>query len=123
MLKTKPISLCRYFAFKFFFALCLAFFLSSCTTFGKRSLPDIKAHLAEGKRAFQRGYYKAAMHILLPLACDGIAEAQYAVGYMHYYGYGVIEDKPVGFFWIDRAARLGYPPATEAVKMIKINGD
>jgi TPR repeat protein len=118
----KLFTLLRTFTSKCLFVLCFAFFLTSCATV-KRPQPDIQAHLASGKRAFQQGHYKTAMYILLPLACDGIAEAQYAVGYMHYYGYGVIEDKQVGCIWIERAAHLGYPPAVEAIKMIKINGD
>src|SRR6187431_3039731 len=69
------------------------------------------SYLAQGKRYFEDGYYKKAMKELLPLACDGNAEAQYAVGYMYYYGYGVKQDTDIGFFWIKRSADQGFEPA------------
>lgn len=76
------------------------------------------SYLQEGKRQFAAGYYREAMKVLLPLACDGVAEAQYAVGYMYYYGYGVAQDTVVGRFWIERAARQHFKPAERALHMI-----
>lgn len=76
------------------------------------------SELQKGKQLFEDGYYKKAMHRLLPLACDGNAEAQYAVGYMYYYGFGVAQDTDVGYFWISRSAEKGYPPAVKALTMI-----
>lgn len=74
--------------------------------------------LASGAYYFERGYYKRAMADLLPPACDGNAKAQYAVGYMYYYGYGVTQDTGVGYFWIDKAARNGNQKAIEARELI-----
>lgn len=79
----------------------------------------VMAELQQGKRYFEQGYYKRAMQELLPLACDGNPEAQYAVGYMYYYGYGVAQDTDVGYFWMKRAADQGYPPAIKALTMIE----
>lgn|SRR3990167_9142730 len=89
-------------------------FLSAC---GTTSLQYGMA-LQQGKNDFTAGLYKGAMRNLLPLACDGNKEAQYAVGYMYYYGYGVAQDTDVGYFWISRSAKQGYKPAIEAVKTI-----
>lgn len=75
-----------------------------------------QSYMQQGKRYFQEGYYKKSMMLFLPLACDGNPEAQYAVGYMYYYGYGVTQDKDVGYFWIQRAADQHYLPAISALK-------
>lgn len=83
--------------------------------------PAAMSHLEQGKRYFENGYYRRAMRELLPLACDGVAEAQYAVGYMYYYGFGVAQDTEVGYFWISRAANKGYQPAIKALSDIRIN--
>ena len=80
--------------------------------------PKTMSELQQGKRAFDAGYYKTAMHELLPLACEGNAEAQYAVGYMYYYGYGAAQDTDSGVFWINRSATQHYQPAIDALAMI-----
>lgn len=79
-----------------------------------------RSNLFYGKRLFDEGLYRRAMNILLPLACDGNPEAQYAVGYMYYYGYGVAQDTDVGCFWISRSASKGYPPAQVAIHILNI---
>ena len=55
---------------------------------------------------------------LLPLACNGLPDAQYGVGYMYYYGLGVAQDTDVGYFWIRRAANARYLPAIKALELI-----
>src|SRR5215208_4083184 len=80
--------------------------------------PKMLSELAQGKRCFREGLYKSAMTLLLPLAIKHQAEAQYAVGYMYYYGYGVAKDKDVGFFWIKEAADRHYEPAVTALMNI-----
>lgn len=114
---------------KFFYpmivALCSTCLLSACMI--KRgappSAPTIKtvAELQYGQRYFDAGYYKTAMRILLPLACDGHPQAQYAVGYMYYYGYGVAQDTDVGYFWICRAAAKNFAPAIQGLEVINRN--
>lgn len=85
--------------------------------------PAMQSYLEQGKRDFQEGYYRSAMHNLLPVAVDGNAEGQYAVGYMYYYGYGVAQDTDVGYFWINRSARQGFLPATRALSMMPNEND
>jgi len=77
-----------------------------------------QSYLQQGKRYFQDGYYKKSMLLFLPLACDGNPEAQYAMGYMYYYGYGVAQDTDVGYFWIKRSANQSYFPAISALNLI-----
>lgn len=74
--------------------------------------------LQAGKHSFQSGDYKQAFHQLLPLAVKGKPEAQYAVGYMYYYGFGVPEDMDSGIFWMEKAAEQSYGPAIEALELI-----
>ncbi len=81
-------------------------------------MPGTTSQLQQGKRFFKEERYKDAMRELLPLACDCIAEAEYAVGYMYYYGYGTAQDTEVGRFWIRRAAQHGYKPAEAALQTI-----
>jgi len=106
--------------------LLLSLSLISCTTLNTKTIPPkrqstyVTANLQQGKRYFDDGYYKKALRILLPLACDGSAEAQYAVGYMYYYGLGVAQDTYVGYFWIERSANQHYYPAMQAQHMIDI---
>lgn len=97
------------------FILCfLAFSLSGCGTPSSATISELQ----QGKRYFDQGYYKKAMRDLLPLACDGLPDAQYGVGYMYYYGLGVAQDTDVGYFWIKRAAKARYLTAINALEVI-----
>lgn len=103
-------------------AALLVIFMFGCTTHRDPSISlKDQSYLAQGERYFQQSYYKKAMRILLPLACDGNPKAEYAVGYMFYYGYGVAQDTEIGHFWIERAANKGYIPAIKALNMIAHN--
>lgn len=95
----------------------LSLFLFACATPTTPS-PRVMSELQQGKRYFDTGYYKKALHLLLPLASTGNAEAQYAVGYLYYYGYGVAQDTDVGYFWIQQSAREHYDPAIKALPLM-----
>jgi TPR repeat protein len=75
--------------------------------------------LQQGKAQFSAGDYKQAFHQLLPLASEGNADAQYAVGYMYYYGYGVTQDNESGLFWMNEAAAQHHVAAIKALEMIR----
>lgn len=92
-------------------ALCLS--LGACTS-GRLS-----QELTLGKINYTSGNYKQAFRQLLPVAVNGVAQAQYAVGYMYYYGYGVPQDGESGLFWMNRAAAQQYFPAVKALALIK----
>ena len=94
--------------------LSCVFMLSACNP-----SPATQSELAQGKRLFDGGYYKSAMKQLMPLAANGNAEAEYAVGYMYYYGYGTIQDADTGTFWIQRAADQKFQPAVDALVLIQ----
>jgi len=78
----------------------------------------IPQELQKGKMSFASGDYHAAFHELLPLASEGNVDAEYAVGYMYYYGYGVTRDCESGIFWMKKAADKGNLPAIKALSMI-----
>src|SRR5581483_4258180 len=81
--------------------------------------PHMSAEMEAGKMAFQKGDYPKAFQDLLPVAKSGRPEAQYAIGYMYYYGYGVPRDVSAGLFWIGRSAAQHYPPADQALERIR----
>ncbi len=94
-----------------FFVLCgLIVGLCSCMHTG--------LNLRQGIESFQVQDYRQAFIRLMPEAEKGQAEAQYAVGYMYYYGQGVIEDRRKAWYWITRAAQAGQKDAKMAVKIL-----
>ena len=72
----------------------------------------------EGITYFKTKKYRDAFIRLKPVAEKGQPDAQYAVGYMYYYGEGVVEDRTRAWYWITRAARAGQPDAVEAAAML-----
>jgi TPR repeat protein len=74
-------------------------------------------NLREGIRSFQVQDYRQAFIRLKPEAKKGQPDAQYAVGYMYYYGQGVVENRKKAWYWITSAANAGQSDAQEAVKI------
>lgn len=75
-------------------------------------------NLNEGINSFQRQDYRQAFIRLKPEAEKGNADAQYAVGYMYFYGQGVVEDRKQALYWIKCAANAGQPDAVTAMKIL-----
>jgi TPR repeat protein len=67
---------------------------------------------------FEASDYREAFNALLPLAAEGNRDAEYALGYLYYYGYGVTQDTATGIFWIKKSAAQGYEPAMLALKSL-----
>lgn len=55
--------------------------------------------------------YLPALDILLPMALDGDAEAQYQIGWMNRYGTGIPQNSCIATLWMDKAARHGHKMA------------
>ena len=87
---------------------CLA--LSACVKNG--------VNLQEGIQSFQVQDYRQAFVRLKPEAQKGEPDAQYAIGYMYYYGQGVTEDRRQAWYWISKAAQAGQADAKTAVKLL-----
>ncbi len=90
--------------------LIVAGLLGGCVTRGM--------NLNEGIHSFQVQDYRQAFIRLKPEAEKGQPDAQYAVGYMYYYGQGVVEDRKKAWYWITRAAKAGQVDAQQAVKIL-----
>ncbi len=90
-------------------------FIQSCTSTMEAQ------RLQGGKMSFMAGDFKSAFHQLLPLAAEGNPQAEYGVGYMYYYGYGVTQDTESGIFWMNKAAAAHYEPAIRALAAIEEN--
>ncbi len=111
--------------------LCLLLILSACST-ATFNAPD-KGHsmgLALQEQQFQRGKslflnraYGDAAVIFLPLAQQGHLGAQYTIGYMYYYGYGVPRNERETLRWLSVAAARSHPKAQEALARINGAGD
>ena len=78
-------------------------------------------NLEQGIRSFRIQDYRQAFIRLRPAAEKGSPEAQYAVGYMYYYGQGVIENRQKAWYWITAAAKNGNVDAQNAMKILSKN--
>lgn len=67
---------------------------------------------------FVRGDYIRAYAKLETRARLGDTSAQYAVGYMNYYGLGVAENRDLALNWFRVSARYGYQPAQQAIRIL-----
>lgn len=76
-------------------------------------------NLSEGIKSFRNQEYRRAFIRLKPEAEKGQPDAQYAVGYMYYYGQGVVEDRKKAWFWITQAAKSGQKDAIVAVHILQ----
>ncbi len=77
-------------------------------------------NLAEGITSFKLQNYRQAFVRLLPEAKKGNPDAQYAIGYMYYYGQGVTENRKKALEWIGCAALANQHDAIIALKALKI---
>lgn len=75
-------------------------------------------NLREGITSFKAQDYRRAFIRLVPEARKGQPDAQYAVGYMYYYGQGVVENRKKAWFWINKAAKAGQPEALAAAAIL-----
>ncbi len=76
-------------------------------------------NLHEGIQSFKAQDYRRAFIRLKPEAARGQPDAQYAIGYMYYYGQGVVEDRKKAWYWINMAAQAGQPDAIVATKILE----
>jgi len=69
---------------------------------------DQRAGLQAGQQAFNAQDYEAAFKAWRPLAEQGVADAQYGIGFMYESGWGVEEDFSKAFRWYQLAAQQGH---------------
>lgn len=83
--------------------------LSSCST------PYLTV---SAENDFRHGYYARAFEKLWMPAHSGNPRAQYALGYLYYYGLGIVRDEDLARVWFRHAAECHYPPAVVAYKRL-----
>ncbi|MCW8931071.1 MAG: hypothetical protein OQL19_12630 [Gammaproteobacteria bacterium] len=120
----------------FFLLILLSFSLSGCYSnyfVKENSVSDETKHVSSNtsdnesaasylniaKDLFVAGQYKQAYQIASNLSEQNNIEAQYLLGYMTYYGYGIPVDTTQGTKLITISADRGYRPAIEALVLIK----
>ncbi len=90
----------------------LALALGGCATPGTR---DASENMAAAEAAWRMEDYPRALVLLRQEAIRGNATAQYALGYMHYWGQGTEADLEQALAWIQRAAGNGSAEAVDAL--------
>jgi V8-like Glu-specific endopeptidase len=85
--------------------------------------PAAAAELDDAVAAAQRGEYAAALRRLSPLAEKGDARAQFDVGFMHAYGWGVPRNPAEAITWYRKAADQGLPVAQHFLGLAYANGE
>ncbi|MCW5588566.1 MAG: SEL1-like repeat protein [Legionellales bacterium] len=86
--------------------------LSACAT------TPLKQSYQLGEANFKAQNYQLAFKQLQPAAAHGSAEAQYALGYMYYYGLGTPKNINLARMWIDKSAAQGLAKAQKAMALI-----
>ncbi len=89
-------------------------FVPSCATVEQRNT----AALQEAKQNYASQNYNKAFGSLATPAKRGDAKAQYALGYMYFYGKGVMENRQKALYWFKLAAAQGHQQAQQALAMI-----
>lgn len=88
--------------------ICVAAWQSETAMNTKRAqVRAVSTLIEDGRAALQRGDHATALEILLPLANDGNASAQWTLGFMYDTGNGVPEDRAEAFKWYHNAADQG----------------
>ncbi|MBV8917261.1 trypsin-like serine protease, partial [Bradyrhizobium sp.] len=85
--------------------------------------PLAAAELDDAVAAAHRRDYAAALRRLSPLADKGDARAQFDIGFMHAYGWGVPRDAAAAIPWYRKAADQGLAVAQHALGLALVNGD
>jgi len=109
----------------------LLLLLSACTTVpvdndrpSTATRLEIQQKIFEQTKAlFLNQQYTQAANALLILAKEGHIDAQYTIGYMYHYGYGVPRNEKESIRWITIAAARGHPQAEEALAKINTSHD
>src|SRR5712691_1577235 len=85
--------------------------------------PATAAELDDAVAAAHRGEYATALRRLSPLAEKGDARAQFDIGFMHAYGWGVPRNPAEAITWYRKAADQGLPIAQHFLGMVHANGE
>lgn len=104
-------------------ALALALSLAGCA--GTRTQAEAETpQLEQGRQAFLAEDYARAAPLLQQAAMSGNPQAQYALGYMYYYGLGVKQDRREALALMRESAAGGDERAVQALgELASANGE
>ncbi|MDF1655591.1 MAG: hypothetical protein P1U34_10815 [Coxiellaceae bacterium] len=91
--------------------LIACFFLTGCM--------GANYYYKKGQVEFQEQNYHQAFADTLAAAKYGNVEAQYAAGYMYYYGIGTEQNDYLAEMWFAKSAAIGEPKSIAALKQVK----
>jgi len=83
----------------------------------------VRADYQAGVTAYQTGDFRGAYEQWLPLAQQGDATAQNALGALYDHGLGVGEDHVKAAYWYEKAAKQGFPMAMRNLGTLYANGN
>ncbi|HEX5515480.1 MAG TPA: sel1 repeat family protein [Gammaproteobacteria bacterium] len=106
---------------RFCLAFALVLGLTACTSTPKPA-PREALTMDEARSAYLAQDYARALPLLRHEAELGNPHAQYTLGYMYYYGQGVVEDVEEALKWIRLAAAKGDARALEALTTLAAAG-
>jgi uncharacterized protein len=89
---------------------------------GLRSSPAISVEILTALNAFDRGDYAFALRIIRPLADQGIAGAQQALGAMYLEGFDGSPDAAAAVSWFRKAADQGHALAQYGLGAVYYDG-
>ena len=96
--------------------LCLALFVGCAAGACAAELDEAVAVAGSGQHA-------AAMRRLMPLALKGDARAQFDIGFMHAFGWGVPRNSAEALAWYRKAADQGLAVAQHYLGIASVNGE
>ena len=85
--------------------------------------PAMAGDLDEAVTAARGGDYATALRRLSPLAAKGDARAEFDVGFMHAYGWGVARNPAEAMAWYRKAAEQGLAVAQHFLGLAYFNGE
>lgn len=104
--------------------LALTGLLASCASH-KNGLPTESANFSSSPACIGNAFlqrYGCSLTRIDSAAQSGDPDAQYALGYMYYYGIGTVRDTQTASLWIKRAANQGQPLAKRALGLMAAGG-
>ena len=96
-------------------------YLGLCVALSILSVACVPAsrRLHNARISFQHHDYHRTFLQLRPLAQAGLANAQYALGYLYFYGLGVVENHDLAREWFRAAAKQGQTQAQQALRLLQ----
>ncbi len=104
--------------FRVFLVLCVVGVLAACARQSGAASKNDQLLAKECQKNVFLQKYNCSLASVQDSAMQNDADAQYALGYMYYYGVGTTQDQQTAMNWINKAAAQGQPQAVQAAKLL-----